>query len=179
MGNIILVDYKSSNHTSELRAKLETAWNMLHTKTEEIFDHPQQNQHATKKSAEIRDVYSKYNTPILIFLILELASNIRTTNSNSNNNHDDTGSCSIHRYQEYVQHAVNEVYEITTNVMRSTQNKYHFNRNFTRNWYVQPLGYYKGDFHLKHGLFSGMNWMLRASSRQHEEMLNQASSNLK
>jgi hypothetical protein len=191
MGNIILIDYKSSTAScmSEIRSKLENAWNMLHIKTEDMMStNPQQKQKQQQQQNinpmknEIKDIYSKYNTPILIYVIIELNNNNnRTTTTDKNDDDDNNGSSAsgISRYQEYIQNAVNEVHQITSSIIQSTQNKYHFNRNFTRNWYVQPLGYYKSDFHLRHGFFSGLNWILRACSRQHEEMLSHACSNLR
>jgi hypothetical protein len=175
---------------SEIRSKLENAWNMLHIKTEDMMStNPQQKQKQQKQikvpiKNEIKDIYSKYNTPILIYVIIELNKNNNNNNNNNtsttttNNNDDDddddnnrSSASGTSRYQEYIQNAVNEVHQITSSIIQSTQNKYHFNRNFTRNWYVQPLGYYKSDFHLRHGFFSGLNWILRACSRQHEELL--------
>jgi len=174
---------------SEIRSKLENAWNMLHIKTEDMMStnhqqkqKQQQQQNMVTMKNEIKDIYSKYNTPILIYVIIELNNNNnRTTTTNKNDDDDNNGSSAsgISRYQEYIQNAVNEVHQITSSIIQSTQNKYHFNRNFTRNWYVQPLGYYKSDFHLRHGFFSGLNWILRACSRQHEEMLSHACSNLR
>ena len=172
---------------SEIRSKLENAWNMLHIKTEDMMQKPQQQQNIVPMKNEIKDVYLKYNTPILIYVIIDLKYNDNDNNNNNNarktttNNNDNNGSSvsGISRYQEYIQNAVNEVHQITSSIIQSTQNKYHFNRNFTRNWYVQPLGYYKSDFHLRHGFFSGLNWILRACSRQHEEMLSHACSNLR
>jgi hypothetical protein len=165
---------------------------MLHIKTEDMMStNPQQKQKQQQQQNmvpiknEIKDIYSKYNTPILIYVIIELNNNNNTSTTTSNNNDDDdddnnrSSASGISRYQEYIQNAVNEVHQITSSIIQSTQNKYHFNRNFTRNWYVQPLGYYKSDFHLRHGFFSGLNWILRACSRQHEEMLCHACSNLK
>ena len=175
---------------SEIRSKLENAWNMMHIKTEEMVStYPQHKQQQIPMKNEIKDIYSKYNTPILIYVIIELNNNnnnTRRTTTTTNNDDDDdednnnrSSASGISRYQEYIQNAVNEIHQITSSIIQSTQNKYHFNRNFTRNWYIQPLGYYKSDFHLRHGFFSGLNWMIRASSRQHEELLSHACSNLK
>ena len=203
MGNIILIDYKSSTAScmSEIRSKLENAWNMLHIKTEDMMStNPQQKQKQQQQQNinpmknEIKDIYSKYNTPILIYVIIELRYNDNDNNNNNNarktttddddDDDDNNGSSAriISRYQEYIQNAVNEVHQITSSIIQSTHKvTYHFNRNFTRNWYVQPLslGHHKSDFHLRHGFFSGLNWILRACSRQHEEMLSHACSNLR
>ena len=178
MGNIILIDYKSSTAScmSEIRSKLENAWNMLHIKTEDMMQKQQQQQNIVPMKNEIKDVYLKYNTPILIYVIIELNNNNnnRTTTTNKNDDDDNNGSSAsgISRYQEYIQNAVNEVHQITSSIIQSTHKvTYHFNRNFTRNWYVQPLSHHKSDYHLRHGFFSGLNWLLRASRRQHAELL--------
>ena len=173
---------------SEIRRKLENAWNMLHIKTEDMMQKQQQQQNMVPMKNEIKDVYLKYNTPILIYVIIELKNNDNDNNNDNNarkkttDDDDNNGSSAriISRYQEYIQNAMNEVHQITSSIIQSTHKvTYHFNRNFTRNWYVQPLGYYKSDFHLRHGFFSGLNWILRACSRQHEEMLSHACSNLR
>ena len=166
---------------SEIRSKLENAWNMLHIKTEDMMQKQQQQQNIVPMKNEIKDIYSKYNTPILIYVIIELKNNDNDNNNDNNarktttdDDDDNNGSSAsgISRYQEYIQNAVNEVHQITSSIIQSTHKvKYHFNRNFTRNWYVQPLGHHKSDYHLRHGFFSGLNWLLRASRRQHAELL--------
>ena len=168
---------------SEIRSKLENAWNMLHIKTEDMMQKQQQQQNIVPMKNEIKDVYLKYNTPILIYVIIELKYNDIDKNNNNNarktttddDDDDNNGSSAriISRYQEYIQNAVNEVHQITSSIIQSTKVnfKYHFNRNFTRYWYVQPLSHHKSDYHLRNGFFSGLNWLLRASRRQHAELL--------
>ena len=134
MGNIILIDYKSSTAScmSEIRSKLENAWNMLHIKTEDMMQKPQQQQNIVPMKNEIKDVYLKYNTPILIYVIIELKYNDNDNNNNNNarktttNNNDDdddnngSSASGISRYQEYIQNAVNEVHQITSSIIQST-----------------------------------------------------------
>ena len=126
MGNIILIDYKSSTASCmiEIRSKLENAWNMLHIKTEDMMQKPQQQQNIVPMKNEIKDVYLKYNTPILIYVIIELNNNNnnRTTTTNKNDDDDNNGSSvsGISRYQEYIQNAVNEVHQITSSIIQST-----------------------------------------------------------